>query len=391
MSEQLSPSTLANCFTLVTERAEPSGLDPTTRYVGLEHIESGTGLLASTGSPSGLNSQVVRFRAGDVLFGRLRPYLRKVVLADFDGVCSPEILVLRPTTQVVPEFLFLTCLSARLTDWCVRFSAGGRMPRTSARDLGSFPLVLPSLGEQRRIAHLLGLARAAVRAATEAATEYASLRRSIFSEASSGAGTRRLGEVADIAQGYGLPKPWQGQRFGDIPWFKIADMSAPENKFGVTQAETLVDEARREERSAKVWPTDTLVFPRVGAAVLTEKKRLLLRPGICDENHLAVLPNDSIDPSFLLAHFESIRLGDLVQAGAVPSLNQKIIRGLLIPDVDTDTQRSVGRLLRAAHDAERDAITFANDLLKSVGVMFADLTSENVLTDETYDAMVGVA
>lgn len=126
-------------------------------YVGLEHMPSGSPRITQCGTAAGLASQVVAFEPGDILFGRLRPYLMKVAWADFAGVCSPEILVLRPTTgSVLPGYLYALTASKSVIDWAVSASAGSRMPRTAASDLLRFRVFLPPLPEQARIVDLSG-------------------------------------------------------------------------------------------------------------------------------------------------------------------------------------------------------------------------------------------
>ncbi|MBF6606660.1 MAG: restriction endonuclease subunit S [Chloroflexi bacterium] len=142
---------------VVVDRADPRELVPGTPYVGLEAMPSGSPRIGVTGAVAEVTSQVTRFSPGDTLFGRLRPYLRKVALAGWDGVCSPEILVLRPSREsVIDEFLYLVACADPLTEWAMASSAGSRMPRTSAADLAAFEFDLPPLAEQRRIVDLIG-------------------------------------------------------------------------------------------------------------------------------------------------------------------------------------------------------------------------------------------
>jgi type I restriction enzyme S subunit len=98
-----------------------------------------------------VSSSVTPFEPDDVLFGRLRPYLHKVAIADFPGVCSPEILVLRASNLCLARFLHLLCSTDETIKKCVEMSAGTRMPRTSATDLASIFALLPPLLEQKRI------------------------------------------------------------------------------------------------------------------------------------------------------------------------------------------------------------------------------------------------
>jgi type I restriction enzyme S subunit len=164
--------TLGDICRIVTDRREARLLDGVP-YVGMEHMPSDAPSVRKSGSTVGLASQVVLFRRDDVLFGRLRPYLRKVALADFSGVCSPEILVLRPSRQhVEPAYLYALASSDRVIDLAVSASAGTRMPRTSGADLLAFPVWLPPFAEQRRIVDVIEAVDATV-VATSASADYA--------------------------------------------------------------------------------------------------------------------------------------------------------------------------------------------------------------------------
>lgn len=147
--------TLGDCCAVVADRIRPRSLDPDSHYVGLEHIQPLRPRLGEVGRASDVSSLVTPFEPGDTLFGRLRPYLNKVVLADRDGICSPEILVLRPNANVLPGYLHLLASSDSTIRWAVAASAGTRMPRTSPADLRVVPAQLPPLVVQRRIVDLI--------------------------------------------------------------------------------------------------------------------------------------------------------------------------------------------------------------------------------------------
>jgi type I restriction enzyme, S subunit len=125
-------------------------------YVALEHVESLTGAFVQGFRPETKAATAeVLFRRGDVLFGKLRPYLAKVIAPDFDGCASGEFLVLRPRPSMDSRFLYYLCLSRPLLDWAVATSVGTKMPRTDWEQLSSFPLRLPSPPQQRAIADFL--------------------------------------------------------------------------------------------------------------------------------------------------------------------------------------------------------------------------------------------
>ena len=82
------------CAQLIRDSYNPSA-NENLPYVGLEHIGQQTLRLNAIGSSSETISNKLRFRSGDILFGKLRPYFRKVVMPKFDGVCSTDIFVIR--------------------------------------------------------------------------------------------------------------------------------------------------------------------------------------------------------------------------------------------------------------------------------------------------------
>ena len=131
-------------------------------YVGLEHIGQGTLSLQGVGRGKDVASGKSRFVAGDVLFGKLRPYFRKVVRPAFDGVCSTDIWVIRAREQVDPRFLFYLVAGQDFVDYANSGSSGTRMPRANWSHVEEFRVALPPLEEQRAIAEVLGSLDAAI-------------------------------------------------------------------------------------------------------------------------------------------------------------------------------------------------------------------------------------
>ena len=97
-----------------------------------------------------------RFQAGDILFGKLRPYFRKVVRVLFEGICSTDIWVVRPREGVDPGYLFYLMASDLFVEPVVRASEGTKMPRAKWEYAAALELPRPPLPEQRAIARILG-------------------------------------------------------------------------------------------------------------------------------------------------------------------------------------------------------------------------------------------
>jgi type I restriction enzyme, S subunit len=133
------------------QKAEPSDLDASSPYVGLEHIETNSGRLISKGLAREVSSTKSRFKAGDVLYGKLRPYLNKVFLAPFDGICSTDILVFPRSPALEPDYLAHFLRQPSVVSFANHNSSGIQLPRVSFSTLGQLPVPLPPLAEQHRI------------------------------------------------------------------------------------------------------------------------------------------------------------------------------------------------------------------------------------------------
>ena len=124
-------------------------------YVGLEHIGEGTLQLTGVGVAEDASSLKSRFRKGDILFGKLRPYFRKVVRAPFDGICSTDIWVVRPRTGVNRDYLFYLMASPDFLEPIIRASEGTKMPRAKWDYAAALTFPVPPRAEQQSISGIL--------------------------------------------------------------------------------------------------------------------------------------------------------------------------------------------------------------------------------------------
>ena len=124
-------------------------------YVGLEHIESGTGRFLGSLNPVNVRSETFCFDPQHILFGRLRPYLNKVFLPDFKGHCSSEIFPMKVNTEILKSFLYYWITSQPIVNEINRTCTGTRMPRANVNEIMNFDINLPTLPEQKRIIAIL--------------------------------------------------------------------------------------------------------------------------------------------------------------------------------------------------------------------------------------------
>lgn len=124
-----------------------------SRFVGLEFIEAENFQLQGWGDVANGTTFTKRFSKGDVLFGKRRAYLKKVAVADFDGICSGDILVLRAKEKVMlPDLLPFYVSAEKFIQHAVSTSAGSLSPRTKWKDLSLFEISIPDLKMQAKIA-----------------------------------------------------------------------------------------------------------------------------------------------------------------------------------------------------------------------------------------------
>ena len=150
-------------YVVALRRSRGEGAGDERPYIGLESIESSTGRLIgdpaatdeSALSASGQSDSLSNtFEPGDVLFGKLRPYLAKAWVATFQGRCTAELLVMQPV-EAESAFLRYVCLSRDFIDAVDASTFGSKMPRADWDFIGNMPIPVPPLQQQRAIADFL--------------------------------------------------------------------------------------------------------------------------------------------------------------------------------------------------------------------------------------------
>lgn len=123
---------------------------PNLPYIGMEHVSRDVGLINSFGSSANYRSTAPRVYKGDVLYGRLRPYLNKVAISPCEAFASGEFIVLPPNEQISGKFLQLRLLSQDFVEFAGTLDTGDR-PRVSWEQIARFELALPPIDEQMKM------------------------------------------------------------------------------------------------------------------------------------------------------------------------------------------------------------------------------------------------
>jgi len=142
-----------NICQIKKSKYNPENEKESLKCIELEHLSQNTGKILGYCDSKGQNSIKNRFEKGDVLFGKLRPYLRKYWLAKFDGVCSSEIWVF-DGKEISNDFLFQLIQSNKF-NYISNISSGSKMPRSDWKYMKHVKFKIPSLTEQEKTASFL--------------------------------------------------------------------------------------------------------------------------------------------------------------------------------------------------------------------------------------------
>ena len=204
--------------------------DGIERYVGLDHLDPGNLHIRSWGDVADGTTFTRRFKRGQVLFGKRRAYQRKSAVAEFDGICSGDILVFEPSgPDLLPELLPFVVESDGFFAHALRTSAGSLSPRTKWKELAEYQFRLPPKDEQRRIADILWAADAAVERWRDAAQSTAGclgvLRRMLV-ETASHPRVPLAEAVAAFVAGRSLPGVDEPIKSGEYGVLKVSAVGA---------------------------------------------------------------------------------------------------------------------------------------------------------------------
>ena len=342
---------LARLLTEKTDRRE--------KPVALENIESWSGSFVETEAM--FSGEGVGFEPGDILFGKLRPYLAKVLLAAFSGEAVGDFHVLHPASSVHGRFLQFQLLNADFISLVDGSTYGAKMPRASWDFMGNVALAAPPLSEQTAIAAFLDRETAKIDAlVAEQETLIALLkekRQAVISHAVTKglnpdapmkpSDIEWLGDVPahwDVAKGSRIGSLFGSEQvpeesvrdFGQLPFIKVSSLSA--NDFCIESWDWFVD----EDIAVSSRPHSRfVVFPKRGAAIFMNKVNVVTVPALLDPNLMGWEIREGADPLFFAYVLKIRRLESLADISTVPQINNKHIAPELFPVPPKNEQHEI--------------------------------------------------
>src|SRR5271166_6491443 len=336
-------------------------------------------------------------QTGDTIFATVRPTLRRIaqVPASLDGeVVSTAFCVLRPDPdQIDPDFLFFGTQLENVMSNIAALETGASYPAVRDSDVLDQTIPVPPLTEQHQIAAVLNATRAAFLHEFECEAAATDLKRAAMRVLF----TRGLrGEMQKETEIGPIPESWavgrldqyatvistrmsyseleavQSAEHGEavkVLGIKVADMNLLGNEVELTTAalEKSVSRTMAQHRCA---PPRTIIFPKRGAAIATNKKRIANEWTAFDPNVIGVIGRNNLDQNFLFHWFQTFDLRTITEPGPTPQLNKKNLEPLTIPVPPTlDEQQEIVTLLNAIDckvDLHRRKRTVLGDLSKAL-------------------------
>lgn len=321
----------------------------------LEDIEKNTGRLLKKKRDVSVSSNKTSFKKGDVLYGKLRPYLNKAIIADEDGFCTTEIVAIPEDSFLIPlspEYLKLCLMSPFFVEYATRCSYGVKMPRLGTKDAKAAAIPFPPIQEQNRIVaklkNTLGLIDKAEKAYSELAGPLSDRFRSLCLErAIKGELVPQLNDEPAIEQigatpkeiPFSIPEKWKWVNLGDAFQLKAGKfISASEIKkegpypcYGGNGIRGYVDHYNKEGK-----------FPLIGRqGALCGNINVANGRFYATEHAVIADGGNLIDPDCAAYFLQHLNLNQYATSTAQPGLSVKRISGTPFPLAPLEEQRRI--------------------------------------------------
>lgn len=151
---------------------------------------------------------------------------------------------------------------------------------------------------------------------------------------------KELGEIIDYFSGGAFPEKYQGKQDRKYPFYKVSDMNLPGNEIKMIMSNNTISEEDRVILKIKLAPKEVIIFPKVGAALLTNKRRILTKPSAFDNNMMGIIGRKELNNTFLYHFMTIVDFKSYVQEGALPSISKGIVDdiGINLPSLPEQIQ-----------------------------------------------------
>ncbi|MFD9111144.1 restriction endonuclease subunit S [Streptomyces bottropensis] len=310
-----------------------------------DHIESGTGeiLRLETAESQGAISGKYVVHPGDVVFSKIRPALRKVVLADFMGICSADMYPLRPGEEMSGGFVKAILLGDRFSRYVESLSGRTGIPKVNRGDLEGFWFPVPPLGEQRRIVEVIDSFTELERRIEASIAKTRLIHREISRRVLLGENRhfRKIEDVATVSSGSTPSRArrdfWEG---GDVLWVRTGEID-----FNViTETGEHVTRKAVREAGLRVYPQGTVLLAMYGDGATRGRVGLLGVEATINQAAAAIVCDPiQVDHRYLYYFLETqyAEIRNIGQGSNRSNLNGALVGAMEIPLPSVEEQREL--------------------------------------------------
>lgn len=257
-----------------------------------------------------------------------------------DSIVSNEYAVINCKEEVDIQFLKYLSETTYFQQTCFHSSIGVHVEKMvfNFEKWLKWQFNIPPLAEQRKISRTLSTWDAAIDCVQRLLENSRQQKKALMQQLLTGKQRLpgfnlrwkqdKLSKHGCFQSGECFPLAYQGKRNGNYPFFKVSDMNHPENNRLMITANNWIDKDVHDVLNFKLLPPRGIVFAKIGAAINLERKRMLQRESIIDNNMMCFTVDDSEDANFYYYVFLSLQLNKYASTTALPSLNSKDLNNI---------------------------------------------------------------
>ena len=371
--------------------------DPSVKYIGLEHMERNRGIV-SYGSPEGIKSSKNVFHDGQILYGKLRPYLNKHGIASFDGICSTDILVFDSLATTIPQYADYYLNLDFFIQYVVANSKGINLPRVSESTVLDAVYPLPPLPEQHRIVEHIERLFAQLDQAKEKAHAvidgYEDRRASILHRAFTGELTEEWRQDQRISFDSWIVKPLCDlcDRIFDGPFgsnlksddyvekgIRVVRLENLKNLWFDDSKKSFVTEEKYSSISGHtVYPTDLIMATFIADEIKICQMPEYIGYAVNKADCIGIRVSNGTDKRFVLYYLSSKQtfnhLFNQLHGATRPRVNTKQIKAIPVPLPTLAEQAEIVRILDSLLSKESAAKSLAERAIAQI-----DATKQSIL------------
>jgi type I restriction enzyme S subunit len=325
------------------------------------------------------NKEFIKYqvKAGDIIIARAGS-VGVSIIAEVDNaaVYGSYMIRIHPIPSMIqPTFLHYFLKSAQYWRQVKKDAAGSTLHNINTQMLKALVIPRPPIKEQEKIASILSVVDNAVQTSSSIIAKTEQLKRGLMQQLlTKGIGhtdfkQTELGEVPQnwriiplgdddvcgVVSGVGFPIRYQHIASNGTPFIKVDDMNHPDNTKYMLHYGFFVNQHILEAMKAKAYPKGTVIFPKVGAALLSNKRRVLSEDSCFDNNIMGLIPHQSACSEFLYYLMLRIKLDKWAQITSLPAVNQSTMDEVLIALPPLPEQQAIVTVLSTIDNALRNA------------------------------------